>query len=138
MGFWSNLFGSTKQPSSTAADQIIRIDGNGEFDFDIVGESHCQSALSELAGGKTEDGHRIETEAMLLLDDKNPYDPKAVAVLIKGKKVGHLSRPAARSYRKRLAESGVPSATGLCGALIVGGWQREDGDEGHFGIKLDL
>lgn len=134
MGFWSRLFGSP----SPAVDQTIRIDGSGDYDFEIVGESHYQDALNKMAGGKTEDGHEIETEATLILDDNNRHDNKAVAVFISGKMVGHLPRPTARSYRKRLTEAGFPAATGVCGALIVGGWRRKSGDEGHYGVKLDL
>jgi hypothetical protein len=26
----------------------------------------------------------------------------------------------------------------MCGALIGGGWFRGPGDEGHYGIRLDL
>ena len=138
MGFWSNLFGSGREATPATDEQIIRIHGSGEIHFEIVGESHYQDALNKLAGGKTEDGHRIETEATLILDNNNQYDDKAVAVAIRGEKVGHLSRETARSYRKSLAEAGVPAATGVCGALIVSGWQRGSGDEGHYGVKLDL
>lgn len=76
----------------------------------------------KLAGGKTEDGHRIATEAMLMRDNNNQCDDKAVAGAISGEIVGHLSRDSARSHRERLAEAGFPRATGICSALIVSGW----------------
>lgn len=42
----------------------------------------------------------VETvEAQLVLDDDNPYDPKAVRIDIRGETVGHLSRELARDYR---------------------------------------
>lgn len=138
MGLWSRLFGLGRQVSTSATEEVIRIQGNGEYEFDIVGESHYQKALDELAGGKSEDGHHIETEALLMLDDDNEYDDKAVAVGISGHLVGHLPREMARSFRQRLAEGGHPRASAVCGALIVGGWRRSNGDEGHYGVRLDL
>jgi hypothetical protein len=68
----------------------------------------------------------------------NPYDPNAVAVYIAGRKVGHLPRPAAQAFApvdRRLAEQ---RQVGACSATITGGWDRGDGDTGHFGITLDL
>ena len=45
------------------------------------------------------------TTAVLVLDDDNPYDNKAVRVEIDGYLVGHLSRENARQYRKKLKEA---------------------------------
>jgi hypothetical protein len=36
---------------------------------------------------------------------------------------------------RRLAEQ---RQVGACSATITGGWDRGDGDTGHFGITLDL
>ena len=49
------------------------------------------------------------------------------------KAVGHLSRSDAVTYRRKYG-----TTVGLCDALIVGGWRRSDGDEGHYGVKLDF
>jgi hypothetical protein len=38
--------------------------------------------------------------------------------------------------RRALAQAGC-SAAG-CRARIIGGWEREDDDRGHFGVRLDL
>jgi len=125
------LFSRKKEPT------IIRIEGPRKFALDIVGESHYQTALDRLAGGKTEDGHKLEMEALLFLDNENPHDNKAVAVSIEGKIVGYLDRERARSYREQIAAAGQPDAAAVVAARIVGGWLRQD-SEGHYGVKLDI
>ena len=116
---------------------IVRIEGPRKFALDIVGESHYQTTLDRLAGGKIEDGHKLEMEALLFLENDNPYDNKAVAVGINGNIVGYLDRETARSYREQIAAAGQPKAAGIVAARIVGGWLREN-DDGHYGVKLDL
>lgn len=133
MGIFSSLFGGRKQPK-----QIARLDGPGTFSIDIVGESHYQDELEEITGGKTEEGHRMEVDALLVHDDGNRYDNKAVAVSIEGEIVGHLDKKLARQFRKRMAEAGIAGYPAACKAYIVGGWDRGGGDEGQFGVKLDL
>jgi hypothetical protein len=111
--------------------------GPGLYDFDIVGESYYQDALEEICGSKTIEGHRKEVMAILIHEDNNPKDDKAIRVDIEGMTVGHLERKFAREYRKRLSEAGYPGLAAACNALINGGWRR-DASEGHFGVKLDL
>jgi len=106
--------------------------------IDIVGESHYQCALSAICGGKTEDGHERIVQARLFHDDANPHDNMAIRVEIDGRIVGYLDRAGARVFRQRLAEAGYPGIVATCSAMIVGGWDRGDGDSGHFGVKLDL
>lgn len=131
---------SDDQPVGGEQDEdslIFEIVGPGLYEVDIVGESFYQDALNEIAGGKTEDGHSLEKKAILFLQDDNPHDDKAVAIFIDRKLVGHLERETARSFRQELATAGVPGQHTFVGALIVGGWSREN-DEGHYGVKLDL
>ncbi len=124
-------FSKKKEP------QIIRVDGPRKFALDIVGESHYQPELNKLAGGKTEEGHKLEQEALLILEDDNAYDKMAVAVSIGGDIVGYLDKKTARSYRQQIKTAGFPDAASVVASRIVGGWLR-DGDEGHYGVKLDL
>jgi len=112
--------------------------GPGTYGFDIVGESHYQQALEEICGGRTEDGAKHKTEAVLYLEDSNPHDNQAVRVDIEGKTVGYLARSDARSYRKQLKAMGHEGITCKCDAMVVGGWQRSKSDTGSFGVKLDL
>lgn len=73
---------------------------------------------------------------LLVAEDAGPYDANAVAIWIKGLKVGHLSRADARRYRPgllRLQEfHGQPIALE---GVIVGGGIREDGP-GRLGVFL--
>jgi len=112
--------------------------GPGTYEIDIVGESHYQQSLESICGGRTEDGARHLTEALLILEDSNPHDNLAVRVDIEGNPVGYLSRKDARNYRKQLQQLGHSGLPLSCNAMIVGGWQRSKLDVGYFGVKLDL
>ncbi|WP_366928655.1 HIRAN domain-containing protein [Paracoccus saliphilus] len=118
-----------------------RISGPGDYEFDIVGESHYQAELTSLAGPKTEEGVELECDAVLMAEPSNPYDANAVAVLIEDKKVGYLSRADAARWTTQLDRMGWVGERVLVEALIVGGWLRKRRvkvDEGSFGVKLDL
>ncbi len=125
-------FSKKKEPT------IIRINGDGDYPMDIVGEFNYQSELDALTGGKTEDNQRVKTEALLILENDNPYDNKAVAVSIEGNVVGYLPKKRARKHRDVIEMAGSPDATAIVDALIVGGWRRDSGDEGYYGVKLDM
>jgi hypothetical protein len=98
-------------------------------DFDIVGESYCRDALLRIAARRG--GVPVHCNADLVFEPDNPYDPNAVAVVIDGLKVGHLSRQHAAEYGRVLASldcagktvSGIP-------ALIAG--------TEFIGVKLGL
>lgn len=115
------------------AGRVGSVVGPGKFEFDIVGEGSYQSALRAIAGAKTEEGVEHFCTAVLVLEDDNPHDSKAVRVDIDGRTVGYLSRKHAREYRKQ-----VSRGTMTVPAVIVGGWKRGRGDTGHYGVKLDL
>ena len=118
--------------------------GNGRFDFPIVGESYYQENLDLLAGPKEPEGCDLDCLAALVFHDENPHDSQAVAVFIvhadgKITMVGHLARADARTYRQAVADTGGPDPQGmLCRATVVGGWDDGFGDEGHYGVRLDL
>jgi hypothetical protein len=133
MSFLSRLFGSKKHD-----ELVVNIPGPSLFEHDVVGESKYQKELSAICGGKTEDGHKKIVTAMLIHEDTNKYDNKAILVTIDGKSVGYLSRENARQFRQGLADEDLAGATATCSAKIVGGWRRDKGDEGHFGVILDL
>jgi hypothetical protein len=109
--------------------------GDGEFEFPIVGESHYQRALESIVGGKTERGHEHVCAALLLPEPANPYDKNAVCVKIRQLTVGHLARDVAQDFALALRQRGFSRAAAE--AMIVGGWRRRGGDEGHFGVKLN-
>lgn len=106
----------------------------GKFEGEVVGESHYQEALDQIAGGKTRDGHDLIVEARLVLENDNKHDPLAVVVYIGAEKVGHLSRGAARRFRKEATQN---TRVFLCRARITGGW-RDGRSSGYYGVELDM
>lgn len=106
--------------------------GDGSYSFEIVGESVYQDALLAICGSKTERGHEHYCLATLKPEPRNPHDRNAVAVFILGKRVGYLSRDDAVAFKKHHKSSRKVDA------VIVGGWSRSGGDEGYFGVRLDL
>jgi hypothetical protein len=127
-----------RQGGRTAQELTGRLAGPGAYQFDIVGESKYQAVLEEICGGRTEESAEHYAEALLYLEDSNPFDNQAVRVDIAGKTVGYLSRDNARAYRKQLRQLGHSQLVCCCNAVVVGGWRRAHADEGHFGVKLDL
>lgn len=135
MGLLDWLFGSRAAAGPRATGTI---EGPGNYAFDIVGEVNYQAALEAICGGRTEDGVNREAVAVLVCEDSNPHDSKAVRVDIDGMTVGYLSRTDARIYRTELRRQNSDGAVLRCAALIGGGWDRGRGDPGYFGVKLDL
>jgi hypothetical protein len=105
---------------------------------EVVGESYYQDALDAICGGKCEDGYRLMCQAELRPEPDNEYDKRAVGVYVDDRKVGHLSRADATAHQSELLMLRSQGKRPMCGALISGGWFRGPGDEGHYGIRLDL
>lgn len=142
------VFGSTElhQPESrplrttdkAGSVEPLRIARGRGFNVEVVGEAHYQDALDEACGGKCEEGHDIQVTAQLVLIEDNPYDPNAVGVFINAELVGYIPRDAAVHVRTELRRLSPNEKPVTCDARIVGGWDRGDGDEGHYGVKLSL
>lgn len=134
MSFLKRLLGSPDPPPVWLEPvQLV-----GGFRVDVAGESNYQAALEAACGGRQRDGVEHACTATLRAEPANPYDPNAIRVEVGGELVGYLPRAAAKAFKpvaERLARSGQ---VGTCAAMIVGGWDREHGDRGHFGIFLDL
>jgi hypothetical protein len=111
----------------------------GTTEVRVVGGAAHQDALLELTGGQRHyGGVRIETVARLVVEADNPTDPGAVAVDIGGCTVGYLSRPDAALCRAAIDDAVGRTGEATCAATIVGGWEREHGDIGFFGVRLYL
>lgn len=110
----------------------VAIEGPGAFAMNVVGVSKYQRVLEVAA----EEGALVE--AVLVLEDVNPHDNQAVAVLIEGERAGYLSRADARRYRADLAAAGDANLSVRCKAKIVGGFETRTGERAQFGLKLDL
>ena len=66
------LFG--KRSDSDEQVPVLNIDGPGIFEFDVVGESHYQTALSDICGGRSEYGHNHLVDAYLVHEDNNKWE----------------------------------------------------------------
>jgi hypothetical protein len=110
----------------------VELEGPGTFAVDVVGVSQYQRVLEAAAveGGVV--------DAVLMLENSNPYDDQAVAIHLEGQRAGYLSRANARLYRADLAAAGQPTLTVRCKARIVGGFETARRERAHFGLKLDL
>lgn len=113
----------------------MKLEGEGNYDFEIVGESRYQAELASIAGPKDSEGKWFECEADIRPEPENPYDRNALAVYIWQKKVGYFSRDDAEAWSAAMYRNGIHGFT--CDAVITGGW-KNNRDEGHYGVRLDL
>lgn len=116
----------------------ILLRGNGNFEFEVVGEAQWQSSLEAICGGRSEDGANVSKAALLVKDEGNQFDSNAVAVFVDGHQVGYLPRAIAPGFRIQIDRTNPSQASVGCRSVIRGGWRRDDGDQGNFGIWLDV
>jgi hypothetical protein len=109
--------------------------GDGEFGIHVVGTSHHQDALAALCNGRARKSAHHPCAALIAPEPANPHDLHAVAVSIHGIKIGYLERDAAREFDAALRRFGYDDAA--CAAMIVGGWDRGEDNQGSFGVRLD-
>ncbi len=114
------------------------LSGDGVFELEVVGESHYQQALEAAVGGRSAAGADLIVEAILIAEDTNPYDSKAIRLDIGGRTVGYLRREEARRFRAEFGRLLRANDFVCCKANIRGGWSRGSGDRGHFGVWLDV
>lgn len=89
----------------------------------LVRESFHQRELDQLTGGRTEQGHEVETTAEIIVDDRNPRDDTVVRIDIDNKTIGYPALGDAREYRTWPRNQHYPDDVILeCPALISGGW----------------
>lgn len=114
--------------------RYVKIDGDDEYEFEIVGESHYQDELDEICGGKIPGGHDHLCVAYLVPEPENPFDQNAIAVFVDNLKVGYIPKDFAAMFTAKNPHK----ATVTADAVIVGGWLEEDDHEGSYGVRLDL
>jgi hypothetical protein len=66
----------------------------------VVGTSHYQEALLQLAPREADEQVRVTKVATLVPEPDNPHDPNAIAVHIDDKLVGYLSRDENTRWRE--------------------------------------
>lgn len=126
------VFNRTRDAKANAERQFFTIEGNGEFDAEVVGESHYQNALRKCVSGT---GYvREEFSARVICENGNAHDANAIRIEIQGSVVGYLPRESAAAYRRILASNRMGDATGIARALIVGGGK----DRPSYGVWLDM
>lgn len=127
--------GSTRKRSTP--EHVFEWPDTGDYDFEIVGESYYQETIKGLAGQNDMYVSEREYQALLIPDDGNEHDDKAVRVEIGGMTVGHLSRENARSFRRRLRAKKLTGQITTCKAIVRGGGVR-DGEKWHYGVALNI
>lgn len=84
------LFSRKKQEPKLAP-----LEGDGSFAFHVVGESYYMDAIRSIirsAPKPEQAAGRVTKLAVLLPEPDNKYDNRAIAVVIDGKKVGHVPK----------------------------------------------
>jgi hypothetical protein len=117
--------------------KIPELEGFGDCDVDVVGESHYQNNIDRIVGERQQKGVKLKKKAIVWLEDDNEYDENAVCVDIDKKTVGYLNRDDARTFRKYLKANGIGGDEWKVNAMICGGGNR-DGEWLSYGVKLDL
>lgn len=111
----------------------VRTSFSDGFFLDVVGENRYQRNLTKIAGGKKVESARKIVDVIVIPEPNNPFDKNAVRIDINELPVGYLSKNDALRYRERFGQQGA-----RCHGVIVGGWDRGNGDTGSFGVRLDL
>ena len=117
---------------------FLTVRGDGRYDQGVVGESNYQSALKKIAGGYTKEKHRDKVKAVLMCEDDNEHDNKAVQVMISSRAVGYLCQEDARMHRKRLKKADYDKSYVVCDAIICGGQKLGLFKKTCFGVWLDI
>ena len=102
-----------------------------KFAVNVVGESHYQENIERAV--ESIFGKSVEIEAILVPENTNPFDDKAIMVMILGETVGYLSRAEARKFRARLKRKNMEGQNTSCAASFIGG-----GRDKSYGVVLDL
>jgi hypothetical protein len=122
----------------TAEFEDVFIQGDGQYDLEVVGESLYQKYLKALSDSCKKNGDRKELLAKLHYENANPHDKKAIRVVINGGTVGYLSPKNARAFRKRVEKVGMEGLIISCNAEIVGGRRVGLLRRTDYGVWLDL
>lgn len=112
-------------------------DGGGQFDVEVLGESRYRDTIRRLAGEHGDGKADARHTALLLPDDANPYEDKAVAVFLSGEMVGYLAPKDALAFRQRLARQEIAGQLTSCDAAVRGGALWE-GKRLAYAVWLDI
>ncbi|MGO4379037.1 hypothetical protein AB4Z19_12240 [Pseudoduganella sp. RAF19] len=110
---------------------------NGRFQLEVLGESRYYETIRELAGEHGDASADVRHPALLLPDDHNPYEDKAVAVFLSGHMVGYLAPKDAIAFRERLARLDLSGKLTSTEGVVRGGGLYE-GKRLSYSVNLDI
>lgn len=116
----------------------VFVTGDGHYNLEVVVEPLYQKYLERLNKRVLKQGSQQALIAKLHYENCNPYDNKAIRVVINGGKVGYLLPGDARLFRKRLERVGQEGAIIACNAIITGGKRTWHLQRADFDVWLDL
>ncbi|WP_295994637.1 hypothetical protein [Rugamonas sp.] len=124
-------------PALPEGESALHWSDGARYLVEVVNESRYQATLKELAGAHGERAADARYRAMLVPDDRNAYEDKAVAVFLNGRMAGYLATKDALRFRQRLAAKEMPAALTSCDAIVRGGgmWQ---GRHLSYVVVLDI
>jgi len=109
----------------------------GRFQLEVLGESRYSDTIRALAGEHGEAAANVHLKALLLADDNNPYEDKAVAVFLNNEMVGYLAPKDAVAFRTMLARQEITGQLTSTDAVIRGG-QVFEGKRLAYTVLLDV
>jgi hypothetical protein len=117
-------------------DTHIDLGSGGDCGFGVVGESHRQAALRELAGARLQHGETVRFVAELIPELDNQFDPNAIKVCAKesGAHIAYISRDDAIAYQPIVQALSRRGCVGICRAKLIGGTAGKP----SIGVQLDL
>ncbi len=116
----------------------VFVTGDEHYNLEVVGEPRYQKYLEMLNKRFLKQGGQQALTAKLHYENVNPYDNKAIRVVINGGKVGYLLPGDARLFRKRLERVGQEGTIIACNAMIIGGKRTWHLKRTDFDVRLDL
>jgi hypothetical protein len=130
------FYKKTNRLAPTSTQPTLRLQGGGKYEFAVMGVARYRPAFEKICGNDQRDPKIVE--ALLVLEDTESHDKKAVRVEVQGRTVGYLPTDIAEAYRKRLLESGYPGARSICNAKIIVRMHSSIGGNADYALRLDL
>jgi hypothetical protein len=140
MGFLRRLFAPrvVRAPMALGTSRLV-VPERDDAVLNIVGEGSYQPALLSIGGRRTPNGPTYPDQlAKLVREPKNRYDHNAIAVHVRGKLVGYLSREDAIRYQAIADWMSTKGELIVCHARLTGGWDKGSRDTGSIGVVLHL
>jgi len=118
-------------------DPVRHWSDGGRFELEVVGESRYRDTIRTLAGAHGDAKADARHPALLLPDDANPYEDKAVAVFLSGAMVGYLAPKDALAFRQQLVRNEIGGMLTSTDAAVRGGGLWE-GKRLAYSVWLDV